>query len=89
MKTTVLTATALATLTLAGSALAGDRCQVPRDQWQPQSALEQQLSAKGWDIKRVKQEEGCYEVYALDADGHRREVYFDPKTLAPVGGEDD
>lgn len=80
---------ALALLSMTGTALARERCDVPQDQWQPQAALEKKLTAMGWDIKRIKHEEGCYEVYALDADGQRREVYFDPATLESVGGEDD
>ncbi|MBZ9557859.1 MULTISPECIES: PepSY domain-containing protein [unclassified Modicisalibacter] len=80
---------ALALLSMTGTALAGERCDVPQDQWQPQAALEKKLTAMGWEIKRIKHEEGCYEVYALDAEGQRREVYFDPATLESVGGEDD
>ncbi|MDW5375344.1 PepSY domain-containing protein [Halomonas sp. HP20-15] len=88
MKAKLMSIAALALLGVAGSALAGERCDVPEDQWQPQAALEKKLSAMGWDIKRVKHDEGCYEVYALDADGQRREVYFDPATLESVGEDD-
>ena len=56
----------------------------PRDQWQPQAKLEQMLKDKGWQVRRVKEDGGCYEVYALDDKGQRVEAYFHPLTLAPV-----
>lgn len=76
----------LSVLTMAGAATAqaSDRCEVPEAQWQPQKALEQQLTDQGWTIKNIKVDSGCYEAYAIDADGKRREVYFDPQTLESV-----
>jgi hypothetical protein len=56
----------------------------PRDTWQAQDKLEKQLTEKGWKIRRVKEDGGCYEVYALDEKGERVEAYFHPKTLAVV-----
>lgn len=68
-----------------GTALAdAARCTVPQDQRQPETALRQKLEAEGWTVKRIKIEDGCYEVYALDAKRNRVEGYFDPGTLAPV-----
>jgi hypothetical protein len=52
--------------------------------WQPQDKLEQQLKERGWTVRRIKVDGGCYEVYALDAKGQRGEFYFHPVTLAPV-----
>lgn len=56
----------------------------PQETWKPQAELEKQLTAKGWKIRRIKVDGGCYEVYALDEKGERVEAYFHPKTLAPV-----
>ena len=56
----------------------------PQEAWQPQAKLEQQLKEKGWQIRRIKIDGGCYEVYALNEKGERVEAYFHPKTLAPV-----
>ncbi len=53
----------------------------PREGWQPQSKLENMLTGKGWKIRRVKEDGGCYEVYAFDEKGDRVEAYFHPKTL--------
>ena len=51
---------------------------------QPAEKLEKQLTDKGWKVRRIKDDGGCYEVYALNEKGERVEAYFHPKTLAPV-----
>ena len=56
----------------------------PREGWQPQAKLEKMLAERGWRINRVKEDGGCYEVYAIDEKGQRVEAYFHPKTLEPV-----
>lgn len=56
----------------------------PQEGWQPQSKLEKQLTDKGWQVRRIKIDGGCYEVYAVDEKGERVEVYFHPKTLEVV-----
>lgn len=56
----------------------------PKAGWQPVEKLEQQLKEKGYTVRRVKEDGGCYEVYALNEKGERGEYYFHPVTLAPV-----
>jgi hypothetical protein len=56
----------------------------PTSGWQPQAKLESDLKARGWQIRRIKVDGGCYEVYALNDKGQRVEAYFHPVTLAPV-----
>lgn len=56
----------------------------PRETWQPQEKLEKMLTERGWKIRRIKEDGGCYEVYAFDEKGERVEAYFHPKTLALV-----
>ena len=56
----------------------------PRETWQPQEKLEKMLVARGWRVNRVKEDGGCYEVYAINEKGQRVEAYFHPKTLEPV-----
>ncbi|MEO3427290.1 PepSY domain-containing protein [Pelagibius sp. CAU 1746] len=86
MKSMVISAAlAAAVATLAsGAAVASDKCSVPKADWQPQEALQQKLEGEGWKVKKVKVDDGCYEVYGTDAEGKRMEVYFDPKTFAVV-----
>jgi len=55
-----------------------------REKWQPQEKLEKMLTERGWQIRRVKIDGGCYEVYAITEKGERVEAYFHPVTLAPV-----
>jgi hypothetical protein len=55
-----------------------------QDTWQPQEKLTARLKEQGWQVRRIKVDGGCYEVYALDRDGKRVEAYFHPRTFAPV-----
>lgn len=56
----------------------------PKEGWQATSKLETMLKEKGWTVRRIKVDGGCYEVYALDDKGTRVEAYFHPVTLEPV-----
>ena len=55
-----------------------------QETWQAQDKLAAQLKEKGWQVRRIKVDGGCYEVYALNEKGERVEAYFHPRTLAPV-----
>ena len=56
----------------------------PESGWQPQAKLEKQLIEQKWQVRRIKVDGGCYEVYAINDKGERVEAYFHPVTLAPV-----
>ena len=56
----------------------------PREGWQSQGALEKQLVSQNWQVRRIKVDGGCYEVYGINENGERVEAYFHPVTLAPV-----
>jgi hypothetical protein len=56
----------------------------PQSGWQPQDVLKKQLTDKGWQVRRIKVDGGCYEVYAVDPGGKRVEAYFHPVTFAPI-----
>ena len=43
-----------------------------------------QRQTKGWEVRNVKIDCGCYEVYALDEKRERVEAYFHPVTLESV-----
>jgi len=83
MKKLILSTLLFSTLG-AGAALASDLCSVPKNEWQPQEALQQKLEGEGWKIRKIKVDDGCYEVYATDANGKRMESYFDPKSFELV-----
>jgi hypothetical protein len=56
----------------------------PESGWKSTEELTAQLEAKGWKVRRIKVDGGCYETYALDDKGDRVEVYFDPRNLEQV-----
>lgn len=83
-----LIALALAASTLSVGAFAhGDiKCNVPKAEWQPQTALQRKLEADGWKkVRQVKVENGCYEVYGFDEKNQRAEKFYNPKTFEQVG----
>ena len=73
-------------LTAATAHAHGDvRCDpAPKAEWRPDSALRDRLVADGWQVRRIKVENGCYEVYGVDKAGKKVEAFFHPKTLEPV-----
>lgn len=73
-----------ATLGTAPARADDHRCNAPMSDWQPREALQQKLEGQGWEIRRIKTEDGCYEVYAIDDKGDRAEAYVDPATLEIV-----
>lgn len=56
--------------------------------WQSKETLQEKLEVEGWEVRRIKEDGGCWEVYAKDADGERVEAYFDPVSLERVPLED-
>jgi hypothetical protein len=56
----------------------------PESGWQPQEKLTKMLTDKGWTVRRIKIDGGCYEAYVVTDKGERQEAYFHPVTLAPV-----
>ena len=52
--------------------------------WQSQDKLTKMLTDKGWTVRRIKIDGGCYEVYGFNEKGERVEAYFHPLTLLPV-----
>jgi hypothetical protein len=57
---------------------------VPKAEWQDKDLLEKKLVAAGWQVRRIKVDDQCYEVYGVDNKGQRVEAYFHPKTLEPA-----
>ena len=77
-------------LAIAAPALAEEQiCRAPLAAWQPPKVLVDRLAADGWQDIRVRIDDGCYKVRAVNAAGSRLERKFDPATLAPVLRHDD
>ncbi|MEH0165092.1 PepSY domain-containing protein [Paucibacter sp. JuS9] len=60
---------------------AGDDCEAPVNRWQSREALGRWASAQGWQVKRLKIDDGCYEILGTDAQGRSFKAKVDPETL--------
>lgn len=49
--------------------------------WRPMEALQTELETAGWEVRKVKVDDGCYEAYATTPEGDRVEAYFHPVTF--------
>ncbi|MDX0642853.1 PepSY domain-containing protein [Sinorhizobium medicae] len=67
-----------------GTALASEKCNVAMADWKPREALQTKLEGEGWKVRSIKTEDGCYEAYAITAEGKKVEAYFNPQTLQSV-----
>jgi len=83
---TMLGTAALSLCALTSVHAHGDvKCVVPVAEWKPMDDLQDKLKSEGWDIRKIKIDNGCYEVYGFDKKGKRRETYFNPKTFEIAG----
>lgn len=77
----------------AGGALADDACAAPMVDWQPRAAVAQMADDNGWTVRRIKIDDGCYEIDGRDSQGRAIEVTVHPATLEVIQfeyeGDDD
>ncbi|MEO8936960.1 MAG: PepSY domain-containing protein [Burkholderiaceae bacterium] len=62
-------------------AWADDDCDAPVERWQSREAVRQMADRQGWQIQRLKIDDGCYELRGTDAQGRGFEAKIDPETL--------
>lgn len=88
MKTrTIITIAALALMS--GSALASsDKCNEPKDKWMSMDEAKAKVIAMGYEVRKLKVEDGCYEAYAIK-DGKKHELYMNPVTAEVVQSKED
>ncbi|MBP1847435.1 hypothetical protein J2046_005719 [Rhizobium petrolearium] len=86
----------LATLVLTAAATGLARAEeshscgnTPKDKWLSEDVIKEKAKAAGLEVRQVKVEKGCYEVYAKDSKGKRVEVLFNPSNGEAVGNESD
>ena len=60
---------------------ASDDCDAPLNRWQTREAVRQMATAQGWQVQRLKIDDGCYEIRGTDAQGHSFKAKIDPETL--------
>lgn len=68
----------------AAPALADDDCEAPVQNWQSRDAVMRHATAQGWQVQRIKIDDGCYEVRGRDAQGRSFKAKLDPQTLRVV-----
>ncbi|WP_426139538.1 PepSY domain-containing protein [Pseudomonas sp. DWP3-1-2] len=82
MKSGFIASAALLSLLLGGYALADDDCSDPVSDWQPRDTLRQKVEQQyGWSVQRIKVDDGCYELKALDRKGNAIEASYSPASL--------
>ena len=68
----------------AATAQADDDCFVPMADWQPREAVAKLAEARGWTVRRIKIDDGCYEIKGRDSSGKAIEVTVQPATLEGI-----
>ncbi len=52
----------------------------PQSQWLPLETLQAKAEARGFRVQKAKLKNACGEIYALDKNGARVELFVDPAT---------
>ncbi|MBX9836300.1 MAG: PepSY domain-containing protein [Burkholderiaceae bacterium] len=81
MKIPIFAGVVLVALLTGGGAWADSQCNSPVQDWQPREVLRQQLEQQGWQVQRIKVDDGCYEVRGIDAEGNRFKAQYAPDSL--------
>ncbi len=63
---------------------ADDDCDAPVNRWQSREAVRQMAAQQGWEIQRLKIDDGCYEIRGTDSQGRGFKAKIDPETLKVV-----
>jgi hypothetical protein len=87
-KILILTA-AVAVLGSAAAAQAGSLGKpctaAPENQWLPLQQLQAKVEAMGYKVQKGKLKNACGELYTLDKDGNRVELFVDPTNGQIIG----
>jgi hypothetical protein len=59
----------------------------PESQWLPLEALKAKVEAQGYKVQKAKLKAACGEIYALDKNGARTELFVDPTSGQIVAAE--
>jgi len=81
-----LTAVMLGAAATAEAGSLGRPCTTaPQTQWLSLEALQTKVEANGYKVQKVKLKNACGEIYALDENGARVELFVDPTSGEIVG----
>lgn len=61
-----------------------DDCVVPMAQWQPREAVQRVAAERGVTVRRIKIDDGCYQINGRDASGREVEIKVNPQTLEVI-----
>lgn len=53
-------------------------------QWQPREAVQKMAEARGWQVNRIRIDDGCYQIRGIDENGRPFKAKIDPATLSIV-----
>ena len=80
------TAALLATATIANAGSLGRPCTAaPQTQWLSLDALQAKVETLGYKVQKAKLKAACGELYTIDKNGGRVELFVDPTSGAIVG----
>jgi hypothetical protein len=67
-------------VSVAAFAAAQDRAttRVPREQWRPIAEIIEQFTEMGYEVQGIEDDDGLYEVEAIDPNGFWVKAYVDP-----------
>ena len=87
-KTVFVTALAM-TFGAAAAAQAGSLgkpcTSAPETQWLPMLQLQAKVEAQGYKVQKAKLKNACGELYTLDKNGNRVELFVDPTSGQIIG----
>lgn len=63
------------------AALADTDCSDPVAEWKPRDLLRQQVEQLGWTVRRIKIDDGCYELRGVDRMGNKIKAKYAPASL--------
>ena len=90
MRSIMLAATLALGTIVAAPVYASENCAAgPRERWLPQDQIKAKAEEMGYTVRSVKQEDGCFEVKAIDKAGAKVEIYVDPISGAVVRQKED
>lgn len=84
---TTLAALALSTLSVPAfaSTYAGSCTNEAKSRWMEPAAVQSKFEQQGYTVRRIKSSGTCYEVYALDKNGKKVELFVSPADATVVG----
>ena len=81
MKRKILTAAMIAPMLAAPASGANHECYVPMKNWHSRREVVEFIEAQGWLVHKVRIDDGCYEIYGLNAEGIDIEMRINPGSL--------